>query len=440
MLWIGRVIFLLSSIFFLIFIFTNIIEKEKRALRLSVIFFLLFVLLLFLSFSSFIFIQRILCWIGIVLLIVVILFFIPFEKKEDIKIGPTIKRVDERDVIFARDDLEFGSKNYEEYYKNHPELKKIDDRIRKLPPFLEPGSLLYNPIQSKLALSQFNFLEAQLNLVDGEISKDRIDLKPDEASSLVKKIAKYLGAKLVGICEVNKDFYYSHVGRGPEPYGKEITLNHHYGIVFAVEMSFYEILHAPFPPVVIETAKQYVEVAKISIILANYIRSLGYPARAHIAGSNYQAILPPLAYLAGLGELGRLGILVTPEYGPRVRLGLVTTDLPLIPDKPKIFGVQNFCKKCLKCAINCPAQAIEYGEKKEVRGVEKWLLQAEKCYQFWKKIGTDCAICVYTCPYSRPNNFFHNIIREGIKISPFLRLISMKADFLFYGKKMAKKW
>ena len=182
------------------------------------------------------------------------------------------------------------------------------------------------------------------------------------------------------------------------------------------------------------------EVAKISIILANYIRSLGYPARAHIAGSNYQAILPPLAYLAGLGELGRLGILVTPEYGPRVRLGLVTTDLPLIPDKPKIFGVQNFCKKCLKCAINCPAQAIEYGEKKEVRGVEKWLLQAEKCYQFWKKIGTDCAICIRVCPYSRPNNFFHNIIREGIKISPFLRLISMKADFLFYGKKMAKKW
>lgn len=70
-----------------------------------------------------IFIQRILCWIGIVLLIAIILFFIPFEKKEDIKIGPIIKKVGERDVIFARDDLEFGSKNYEEYYKNHPELK-----------------------------------------------------------------------------------------------------------------------------------------------------------------------------------------------------------------------------------------------------------------------------------------------------------------------------
>jgi ferredoxin/Ca2+/Na+ antiporter len=438
--WIGRIILLLFSIFFLTFIFSNIKEKEKRALKLSIIFFLFLVAVLVSSFFFSAYIQKIISLMSVILFIIfIILSLIPFEKKGDIKVYK-IERVDERDVIFARDDLKVGSKNYEEYYRNHPERKKIDDRIRKLPPLLELGSLFYNPLQSKLASSEFDFLEAQLNLVNGEVSKERIDLKADEASSLIKRIAKYLGAKLVGICEVNKNFYYTHVGRGPEPYGKKINLNHRYGIVFAVEMSFDKILNAPFPPVIIETGKRYVEVAKISIILANYIRSLGYSARAHIAGSNYQAILPPLGYLAGLGELGRLGILITPQYGPRVRLGLVTTDLPLIPDGKKIFGVQNFCEKCLKCALNCPSQAIEYGKKIKVRGVEKWPLKAEKCYQFWKKIGTDCAICVRVCPYSRPNSLLHNLIRSGVRMSSFLRYIFIKADFFFYGKKIPREW
>jgi reductive dehalogenase len=336
--------------------------------------------------------------------------------------------------------LEPGSENYKKYYKEHPELKKIDDRIRKLPTLFEPGAILYSPLESKLARSEFDFLESQLRLVDGEVNDERIEIETEKVTEWIKKLTFYLGAKLVGICEPNEAFYYSHVGRGCEPYGKKILLKHKYAIVFAVEMFFEQILHAPFPSTVIETGKQYVEAAKISIILANFIRSLGYSARAHIAGSNYQAILPPIAYQAGLGELGRIGILITPQYGPRVRLGLITTDLPLIPDRPKIFGVQNFCEKCLKCAINCPSQAIEYGEKKEIRGVEKWSLNAEKCYQFWKKIGTDCAICVKVCPYSKPHNIFHNIIRVGIKFSPFFRNISIKADSLFYGKKIARNW
>lgn len=87
-------------------------------------------------------------------------------------------------------------------------------------------------------------------------------------------------------------------------------------------MKYGMVSNAPFPPTVIETGRKYLECAFISIIIANYIRNLDYSARAHIAGSNYQGILPPLAYLAGLGELGRIGIIVTEEYGPRVRLDL----------------------------------------------------------------------------------------------------------------------
>ena len=49
---------------------------------------------------------------------------------------------------------------------------------------------------------------------------------------------------------------------------------------------------------------------------------------------HYTAILPPLAVDAGLGEVGRLGYLMTKEFGPRIRLSAVTTNLTLVPDKP----------------------------------------------------------------------------------------------------------
>ena len=85
--------------------------------------------------------------------------------------------------------------------------------------------------------------------------------------------------------------------------------------------------------------------------MARTIRGLGYPARAHIAGSNYQIMLPPVAQDAGLGELGRNGYLISSRFGARFRLGAVTTDLPLVPDSPVTLGVQEFCAACRKCAV-----------------------------------------------------------------------------------------
>ena len=43
---------------------------------------------------------------------------------------------------------------------------------------------------------------------------------------------------------------------------------------------------------------------------------------------------------AGLGEYGRLGLLITPEFGPRVRIGKIFTDLPLSHDEPRSFVVE----------------------------------------------------------------------------------------------------
>jgi len=87
------------------------------------------------------------------------------------------------------------------------------------------------------------------------------------------------------------------------------------------------------------------------IALAEAIRMMGYNA---IPCKNGTALSIPLAIDAGLGQLGRNGLLITPKYGPAVRIGKVLTDMPLVPDRPIDFGVTEFCQSCKKCAEHCP--------------------------------------------------------------------------------------
>jgi ferredoxin len=198
-------------------------------------------------------------------------------------------------------------------------------------------------------------------------------------------------------------------------------------------MDYGVIATAPQAPVIVETARKYVEAARIAIIAADWIRRLGYPARAHMAGSNYQAVLPALAWEAGLGEVGRIGILMTPEHGPRVRLGLVTTSIPLETDPVRNWGMQDFCRICKKCAVNCPSEAIPYGDKQEENGSVRWIIDREACYEFWRQCGTDCSRCLSVCPYSKPANALHSAVRFAAAHSRAAQRISLWGDHLFYG-------
>ena len=83
---------------------------------------------------------------------------------------------------------------------------------------------------------------------------------------------------------------------------------------------------------------------------------------------------------AGLGELSRIGELaLNPFVGPRFKSVVLTTDLPLVPDKPIDFGLQYFCSRCLKCARECPVSAIPFGGKVVFNGYEIWKPDVERC-------------------------------------------------------------
>jgi reductive dehalogenase len=182
----------------------------------------------------------------------------------------------------------------------------------------------------------------------------------------------------------------------------------------------------------------YAKGAYIATQLAAYIANLGYPATAsHLR--HYDTVLVPLAVDAGLGELGRLGYLMTKAFGPRVRLGAVTTSLPLIPDKPADIGVEDFCRICKKCATCCPSQSIPMGEQTVVNGTLRWKLNEQTCFDYWGKIGTDCNICMRVCPWSHARTFPHKLILELVSRNRRSRRIFNVMDDVFYGRRPKPK-
>jgi reductive dehalogenase len=209
-------------------------------------------------------------------------------------------------------------------------------------------------------------------------------------------------------------------------------------------MDYAMVASAPQGPATMETAKEYALVAQAAVQLASWIRSLGYPALAHIDG-NYRVIAPLVARDAGLGDIGRMGLLMTPDLGPRVRLAVVTTDLPLLVDqRDEETSVLDFCRICKKCAETCPSRAIPFTDRQEIDGALRWRIDSARCFRYWNVIGTDCGRCMMVCPYSHPNNAGHNLVRWAIRHSSFARRVALRMDDLFYGRspipRTAPKW
>jgi ferredoxin len=343
-------------------------------------------------------------------------------------------RIDERDIMFSRMVLEPGSARFEEYYSRRPEKREPDNNFRKRPGLASEGALYYNPITASAAQASFKAVAAFHAMLDNEhLPQSAKRVEPDNMTQTIKAWAKKLGAVSVGITKLQDYHLYSTIGRG-EKYGEPVELNHTFGIAFTVEMDKLLLDRAPHGPTMMESAQQYLSSGAIAVQLAEFIRGLGYSARAHIDGS-YRVVCPLVARDAGLGEIGRMGLLMTPELGPRVRLAVVTTNLPLIADeRQRDLSMIDFCTRCKKCADVCPSKSISFTDREEIDGVLRWQIDSESCFTYWCTIGTDCGRCMSVCPYSHPNNLMHNLVRAGIKQSALFREAALKLDDFVYGR------
>ncbi|MFX0149746.1 MAG: reductive dehalogenase [Candidatus Hodarchaeota archaeon] len=271
----------------------------------------------------------------------------------------------------------------------------------------------------------------------------------DKNSQIVKRIAQVFGVCKTGITKIDPDqkFIYTHNRRNQSielPDGVE------YAIVMLIEMDYKGIKTSPMLPASIITGNGYSRMAFAIACMAEFIRNLGYRA---VPAGNDTGLSVPLAIKAGLGQLGRNGLLINPKYGQRVRICKVYTDLPLKIDQPVDFGATQFCRVCKKCAQYCPSQSIPFDTdptwdspwdtpSNNSGSTYKWYVNADTCYEFWVKNSSDCSNCIRVCPFTKPDGIAHDIARFFIKHFRFLDRMWVWMDnfmaifpFWHYGKK-----
>ena len=262
----------------------------------------------------------------------------------------------------------------------------------------------------------------------------RVEESPAEMSRLLKKVARFLGADKVGIADVHPNWIYSHEYnlKSHEHYPIDVPEGCNKAVVLAVAMDYDVLRSSPSAAAGAATGMGYSRMAFVAGNVAAFIRQLGYRA---VPAGNDTALSVPLALAAGLGDWSRMGLLVTPEFGPRVRLCKVFTDLPLSPDMYKPLGVVDFCKDCETCARRCPSQALPFGGMTEVgpnisshSGVRKWYVDAPKCHDYWLRNRTDCSVCIRVCPFNKPPGIVHDAVRATIRRTTLLNRLFVRMD------------
>ena len=155
----------------------------------------------------------------------------------------------------------------------------------------------------------------------------------------------------------------------------------------------------------------------LALCAVDFIEAHGYDALPVAASQStntdkdaYRGIFPHKtgAVLAGLGFIGKNGLLITKEYGSKVRLATVLTNMPLSPQRPLI---PDGCGNCERCKDACPAGAIT-GEHYINGAPRDTILNARLCSEHMKTYrdigrGAVCGICIRACPYNQKNRKDH---------------------------------
>ena len=288
-----------------------------------------------------------------------------------------------------------------------------------------------------------------------------------EASQIVRKAAHLFGADQVGFAELDRRWVYSHYfdsetkkdypikfsdDSGYQQYDQPIRLADGTRVIPKEMRYVVVLLHewgkdvdgTEYAPTLLTeglSTLAYARMAPTLWMLAEFIRGLGYQA---IPAANDTALSIPLAVDAGLGQLGRHGLLINPKVGARCRISKIITDLPLEPAGALDSGITEFCNACLKCVPKCGTGAIPKGnrsleplDESNAAGVLSWKVDAKKCMTFQNRVGTTCSTCVRRCSWTKPPRKIYAIPRFFIRNFRWRWLNKswvLLDDLLGYGK------
>jgi epoxyqueuosine reductase len=346
-------------------------------------------------------------------------------------VGPTSRPDARTEVVFNRVGRATGSMRsgkgiegleepWKQYYQSHPEDFALDCQTDQLRQTIREESRTPAGEKYILAKAWSNAMAAvqprRIGDEPPEVSDfpregtESLPMKdPALTAKLIKKVSYEFGSVLTGVTRLNPDWVYKYPNRGRGfPTNEPVEVPDHWthAIVVGTPMSWDPMFANP----TFGTSNDaYSKSRIVAFRLVSFIKQLGYAARPHTPGMDYDLMVPPILVDAGIGEHGRHGIVVTPELGSNFRPAIVTTNLPMAIDKPIRFGVQEFCRTCKICAEQCPSGAITSGGKDVIRGYRRYPFNSSKCLGFWNsKLGNmGCRICVACCPYTRKSNWVH---------------------------------
>jgi ferredoxin len=199
-----------------------------------------------------------------------------------------------------------------------------------------------------------------------------------------------LGISKIGFTKVNPDHIFE---------GFEILCDT--AMVLALEMNRQLVKNSPSIEFAEEIYRTYDELGIAVNIVADWLRERGYDCHASPAVGG-DVNLVPVAQDAGIGCVGKNGILITPEFGPCVRLAAVFIDVDNLPvsKENEHLWIRDFCETCNRCISACPAEAIFKEPETLADGTERFI-NLEKCAVPFSE---GCSTCIKSCVFT-PGNY-----------------------------------
>jgi ferredoxin len=185
-------------------------------------------------------------------------------------------------------------------------------------------------------------LDLEHNPTDG---KKQIDA---ETLQELHEFARSVGADEIGFTPVPQEWVF-----------QDTAIRYTQAIVLVMEMSKERMSLAPSRDTAVMVHETYNRLGQVSNKIAGWLRARGYAAHAgHPLGG--MALYPPMAQAAGLGWRGVSGLVITPRFGPRVRLAAVFTEIENLPvyEGDEHAWVLDFCVSCRRCIRECPPGAF----------------------------------------------------------------------------------
>ncbi len=204
----------------------------------------------------------------------------------------------------------------------------------------------------------------------------------------LREFARSVGADEIGFAPVPQEWVF-----------QDTAIRYTQAIVLVMEMDKERMALAPNRDTAVMVHETYNQLGQVSNKIADWLRERGYAAHAgHPLGG--MTLYPPMAQAAGLGWRGMSGLVITPQFGPRVRLAAVFTEIDNLPvyEGDEHAWVLDYCQACRRCVRDCPTGAIYETPIEHENGLVT-TVDNGKCFPYFLAYH-GCSICIKVCPFN----------------------------------------